>query len=233
MQWTLGKSPTGVLMKWFLAFITAASMALIGCATPAPAPAPAPPAKTERELRAERYTPIRTMPAQRPEWVIIPPKYDDTLSFTGTSNRYATEALARNAAMEDGRRQLVDYYGTDMVNSAITKTASAGTLGNTINPAQVAQGLQARISQNTAQALEARAFYIEVYLDDNNQEAFVAWVWMEIPKSVLKRVIDDYTNEQATDLRAKAAASSDEEVRRQFELAAEMMEKGLSADLVQ
>ena len=128
---------------------------------------------------------------------------------------------------------MVDYYGTDMVNSAITKTVSAGTRGDTINPAQVAQGIQARISQNTAQALEARAFYVEVYLDDNNKEAFVAWVWMEIPKRILKRVIDDYTNEQAADLRSKAAASSDEEVRRQFELAAEMMEKGLSTDLVQ
>ncbi|MDR0636603.1 MAG: hypothetical protein LBF87_05945 [Treponema sp.] len=220
-------------MKRFLVFITVASMAIIGCATSAPAPTPAPPAKTERELRAERYTPIRTIPAQRPEWVDIMPRYEDTLSFTGTSNRYATEALARNAALEDGRRQLVDYYGTDMVNSAITKTVSAGTLSDTINPAQVAQGLQARISQNTAQALEARAFYVEVYVDDNNKEAFVAWVWMEIPKRILKRVIDDYTNEQAADLRSKAAASSDEEVRRQFELAAEMMEKGLSTDLVQ
>jgi hypothetical protein len=119
-----------------------------------------------------------------------------------------------------------------MVNSAITKTASAGTLGNTIEPAQVAQGLQARISQNAAQALEARAFYVEVYLDESNKEAFIAHVWMEISNGVIRRVIDDYTNEQATELRAKAAADSDSDVRRQFELAAEMMEKGLSAELV-
>jgi hypothetical protein len=160
------------------------------------------------------------------------PKVEDTLSFTGTSNRYATEALARNAALDDGRRQLVDYYGTDMVNSAITKTASAGTLGNTIEPAEVAQGLQARISQNAAQALETRAFYVEVYLDENDKEAFVAHVWMEIHKSIIRRVIDDYTNEQAAGLRAKASAESDSDVRRQFELAAEMMEKGLSSELV-
>jgi hypothetical protein len=45
------------------------------------------------------------------------PKVEDTLSFTGTSNSYATEALARNEALDDGWRQLVDYYGTGMVNS--------------------------------------------------------------------------------------------------------------------
>jgi hypothetical protein len=157
---------------------------------------------------------------------------EDTLSFTGVSNRYATEALARDAALDSGRRQLVDYYGTEMVNSAIAKTASAGTLGNTIEPAQVTQGLQTRISQNAAQALEVRAFYVEVYLDESNKEAFVAYTWMEIPNSVIRRVIDDYTNEQATELLAKSAAESDSDVRRQFELAAEMMEKGLSSELV-
>ncbi|MDR3303483.1 MAG: hypothetical protein LBS86_03640 [Treponema sp.] len=218
-----------------LSVLIAACMTALACSTPAPAPepAPAPAPKTERELAAERLAPIRTTPAQRPEWVDVMPKTEDSLSFTGMSNRYATEALARNAALDDGRRQLVDYYGTEMVNKAIAKTASAGTLGNTVQPAEVAQGLQARISQNAAQALEARAFYVEVYLDDSGKEAFIAHVWMEIHSNIIRRVIDDYTNEQAVGLRAKAAAEPDADVRRQFELAAEMMENGLSDELVQ
>ena len=120
-----------------------------GCASEPP-----PPVKSEeeqaRELAIMRATPIRTEPAQRPGWVDIVPSSPTDLNFVGTSLRYVTAAQARDNAQENGRRQLVDYYGTLMVNKGREYTATYGISNEVFSPQVAAKQLNARIAQNVA-----------------------------------------------------------------------------------
>jgi len=90
-----------------------------GCASQSPETQAA---KSARQAAIEAATPIRTMPTQRPAWVDNVPDSPTTLSFVGNAGRYATATGnhgARFFAEENGRTQLVDYYGTLMVNAEI------------------------------------------------------------------------------------------------------------------
>jgi hypothetical protein len=209
-------------------FLTAVMiLALAGCAS-APAAAPV---RSERELAIERATPIRTEPAQRPGWIDSVPRTAGSLNFIGTSLRYATAAQARDNAQENGRIQLVDYYGTLMVNKGREFTATYGISNEVFSPQIAGQQLNERIAQNVSQALEAREFYTQVYLDDNNREAFEVNVLMEISTTMVAQVIDNYGKEAAEDLLKKAAAEQDTLRRTQMEQAAEFFGGNLSSSL--
>jgi hypothetical protein len=196
-----------------------------------PAPAPAAPQRSERELAIERAAPIRTEPAQRPDWIDNVPRSSGALSFIGSSLRFATTAQARDNSQENGRRQLVDYYGTLMVNKGREYIATYGISNEVFSPQIAGQQLNERIAQNVAQALEARSFYTQVYLDETNREAFEVNVLMEIDKAMVARVIDNYGKETAADLMKKAAAEQDAQRRQQMEKAAEFFGGNLSSTL--
>lgn len=208
-----------------------AVMFLAGCASaPAPAPASAP-VKSERELAIERAAPIRTEPAQRPGWIDTVPRSAAALNFVGTSLRYATAVQARDNAQENGRRQLIDYYGTVMANKGREYTAAYGISNEVFSPQIAAQQLNERIAQGVSQTLEAREFYTQVYLDETNREAFEVNVLMEIDKAIVARVIDNYGKETAADLMKKAAEEQDARRREQMEKAAEFFGGNLSSSL--
>jgi hypothetical protein len=198
-------------------------MVLGGCKTA--------PVKSERELAIERAAPIRTEPAQRPEWIDSVPSSPSRLIFVGTSLRYATAGQARDNAQENARRQLVDYYGTLMVNKGREYTATYGISNEVFSPQIAAQQLNERVAQGVSQALEAREFYTQVYLDETNREAFEVNVCMEIDKAIVARIIDNYGRETAEDLLKKAAEEQDARRREQMEKAAEFFGGNLSSSL--
>ena len=227
--------------KLVIGFVLTAAL-LSGCASkPAPVqqqpqvvvvertvPAPA---QSARNAALEQAKPIRTEPAQRPDWVDNVPDSPQRLSFIGSSDRYATAAGARSAAGENGRKQLVDYYGTLMVNQARTHSATYGITSDVFAPQIVGQRLDERISENVAQALAPRSYYTLVYLDNTNREAFEVYVLMEVDKALVRRVIDNYGQEQAADYKKKAAAERDTARRQQLEKAAEFFGGNLSSKL--
>jgi hypothetical protein len=215
-----------------IAALGTAIVVLAGCGSaPAAVPAPAAPVKSERELAIERAAPIRTDPAQRPAWIDVVPRNTGYLSFVGTSLRYATAAQARNNAQENGRQQLVDYYGTLMVNKGREFTATYGISNEVFSPQVAAQQLNERIAQNVSQALEAREFFTQVYLDNTNREAFEVNVLMEISTTIVARVIDNYGKEAAEDMMKQAAAEQDAVRKTQMERTAEFFGGNLSSSL--
>ena len=235
---------TGKLVIGFTVALAAAVLA--GCASkPAPSPqpqaverpaqAPAPaPAKSARDAAIEQATPIRTEPAQRPGWVDSVPDTPQTLSFIGSAGRYATATGnqgARYFAEENGRTQLVDYYGTLMVNKARTYAATFGITSDVLAPQIAAQQLNERLAQNVSQALAPRNYYTLVYLDNTNREAFEVYVLMEVDKALVRRVIENYGKEQAADYLKKAAAEQDAARKKQLEKAAEFFGGNLSSTL--
>lgn len=205
-------------------YLVCLAIGITACASGAPA-------KSERELAIERASPIRTEPAQRPDWVDTVPQSQEVQSFVGSSSRYATAADARDNAQENGRQQLVDYYGTRMVNKGREYTATYGISNEVFSPQVAAQQLNERIADNLSQALGVRSYYTLVYLDANNREAFEVYVLMEINKSLVARIIDTYGKETAEDLMKQAAAEQDERRREQLEKSAEFFGGNLSSTL--
>jgi hypothetical protein len=187
--------------------------------------------RSAREIAVEMAKPIRASQSQRPEWVDSLSKSDSTLSFVGTSLRFSTESQARENAREDGRRQLVDYYGTLMVNKGREYSATYGLSNEVFSPQITGQRLNERISQAVSQALEDRRFYWEYFMDENNREYYVAYVEMQIEKARVARVIDEFGRQEAADLQRKAAAEQDDRRRQQTERAAEFFGGNLSSSL--
>jgi len=137
--------------------LVAMTALLAGCASN-----PVAQAKSARDAAIEQAKPIRTEPAQKPAWVDIVPDSPNTLSFIGSAGRYATATGnqgARFFAEENGRTQLVDYYGTVMANKARTHAATYGITSDVLAPQIAGQQLNERIAQNVAQALAAREYY--------------------------------------------------------------------------
>jgi subtilisin family serine protease len=157
-----------------------------------------------------------------------------TLSLIGTAGRYATatgNSGARYYAEENGRTQLVDYYGTVMTNKARTYASTYGITSDVLAPQIAGQQLNERIAQNVSQALAPREYYTLVYLDNTNREAFEVYVLMQVDKALVRRVIDNYGREQAADYAKKAAAEQDAARRQQLEKAAEFFGGNLSSIL--
>jgi hypothetical protein len=186
----------------------------------------------ERDRAIRNSAPIRTVPDQRPAWVDETPKDSRVQYFIGTGRREYTEAGARNDAYEDARRQLVDYYGTVMVNKGREYTATAGLSSETFDPQTIGQRLNERIAQNVAQALGDWAHFTQVYFDDTkSQEAYVVSARGEVAKSIIAHTIDAFGQEQAADLKKQAAAAQDAVRRQQLEKAAEFFGGNLSSTL--
>ncbi|MDR2093936.1 MAG: hypothetical protein LBP76_00255 [Treponema sp.] len=204
--------------------------AVTGCASQAEATMNS----SARNAAIEQSKPIRTEPEQRPEWVDTLPNSPTVLSFVGSAGRYATatgNTGARYYAEENGRTQLVDYYGTLMVNQARTHAATYGITSDVLAPQIAGQQLNERIAQNVAQALAPRSYYTLVYLDGTNREAFEVYVLMEVDKALVRRVIDNYGQEQAADYAKKAADEQDAARKQQLEKAAEFFGGNLSSKL--
>ena len=221
------KMKTGKLVI-SLAMVLAVAV-LIGCASK-----PEVQTKSARQAAIEQATPIRTEPAQKPAWVDVVPDSPSTLSFIGSAGKYATatgNSGARHFAEENGRTQLVDFYGTVMANKARTHAATFGITNEVLAPQIVGQQLNERIAQNVAQALAPREYYTLVYLDSNNREAFEVYVLMQVDKALVRRVIDNYGREQAADYAKKAAAEQDATRKQQLQKAAEFFGGNLSSSL--
>jgi len=195
---------------------------------------PKAPVKSARDVAIEQATPIRTEPAARPDWVDNVPDSTTTLSFVGTAGKYATatgNTGARYYAEENGRTQLVDYYGTLMVNKARTYASTYGITSEVLAPQIAGQQLNERLAQNVSQALAPRNYYTLVYLDASNREAYEVYVLMQVDKALVRRVIDNYGKEQAADYAKKAAAEQDAARKQQLEKAAEFFGGNLSSTL--
>jgi hypothetical protein len=192
---------------------------------------PAAQQRSARELAIEMAKPVRASQNKRPDWIDEVPVSASTLSFIGVSAKYAVETQARENAREDGRRQLVDYFGTLMASKGREFSATYGLSNEVFSPQIAGQRLNERIAQGVAQALADRRYYWEYFMDENNREYYTDYVEMQIEKSRVARIIDEFGREEAADLRKKAAAEQDRVRRQQLERTAEFFGGNLSSSL--
>lgn len=163
--------------------------------------------------------PYRTIPEKRPEWTTRPSagESDAVLAFRGISGRYSTEQAAQNNAQDNGRVQLVEFYGTAVKSLMQQVTATYGLASETLNPQIAEAQFGKQVAENLAQALYPAEYYTEVYLGENNKDEFIVYVLMTVQKSIADKVVGDYGKQQAEQLRAAAQAATDAEQRRQIE----------------
>jgi hypothetical protein len=206
--------------------VCASALLLAACGS-----SPARAQRSARELAVEMAKPIRASQAQRPAWIDEVPTSASTLSFIGISGKFAVETQARENAREDGRKQLVDYFGTLMVNKGREYQATYGLSNEVFSPQITGQRLNERIAQGVAQALADRRYYWEYFMDENNREYYIDYVEMQIEKSRVAKIIDDYGKQEAADLQKKAAAEQDRTRKQQLEKAAEFFGGNLSSTL--
>ena len=189
---------------------------------------------SDRERAIEANAPYRTEPGTKPRWVDTPTGSDRTegkVSFTGVSRRFSRVVDARNDAMEDGRNQLVSFYGTAITLKGREHAALFGLSSDVFSPQTVGQRLNERIAQNVSQALAAEEYYTEFYLDSTNRNAVEVYIWCRIEASRVARVIDDFGRETVADYAERAAAEQDARRREQLDRAAEFFGGNLSGSL--
>jgi hypothetical protein len=172
--------------------------------------------------------PYRTIPEKgsRPEWTyrLSSGASNSALAFRGISGREVNEQLAQNGAQNNGRQQLVQYYGTAVASFMEELTATYGLVGDTLNPQIAGDTFLREVANNLAQQLFPSEYYTEVYLDGNNRDAFLTYVLMTIPTSTADKAISDYGKQQADKLRAEAQAAATAELKEQFEQSARIFD---------
>lgn len=185
----------------------------------------------QREAKITALRPIRTIPEKRPTWVDSLPITNKTLAFIGVSNQYATDAEARDAAQQNGRNQLVKYYGTFMSDKGVSIKATYGLTSDVFDPQVAAQELEEFVAEGIAKGLPAKEFYTEVYFTKDSKEAYKVYSLMLIDKADADKAMQEYCKQKAAEYQSKADAEKDAEKRRQLEKTAEIFGGMLQSSL--
>ena len=181
-------------------------------------------AARQREAAIAALKPIQTIPEKRPSWVDSLPITSKTLSFVGVSIMYVieAEANARNEAQNDGRGQLVKYYGTLMSDKGIKATATYGITSDVFDPQVASQELEEFVAEGLAKGLPAKDFYTEIYLTQDSKNKLKVYALMQIDKEQADKAMQEYCNQKAAEYQSKAEAEKDAEKRRQLEKTSEL-----------
>lgn len=212
----------------FAAFVFTSAWFAVGCVS-----SPEAQANRSRERALMALKPYRTIPAQRPAWIDNIQHSKAELAFVGVSDKFATEAEARNKAQANGRDQLVKYFGTQISDQSRTAKSTYGISSDIFTPQQASQELQEAVSKGLSQKLAAHSFYIEAYLTKDEEEYYVAYVMMKIDKSDVNKMLEKYCDDKANETRKKAAAEKDVERKKQLEKVADFFGGDLKSSLTE
>ena len=202
------------------------AMLVVGCASKSEKDA-----AKQRAAALEALKPVQTIPEKRPSWVDSVPITNKELAFVGVSNQFATESEARNAAQQDGRYQLVRYYGTLMADKGREAKGTSGLTSDVFDPQIKAQELQEYLAEGIASKITAKEYYTEVYLTTDVKNAYKVYALMPIEKSVAEKAVKDYLQQQSDAYKAQAAAEKDAAKRKQLEEAADFFGGSLQSSL--
>jgi hypothetical protein len=195
-------------------------MFVVGCAAGEKASAPAP---GETLLWSSEET--------RPKWTIEEPEIDgDIMMFVGVSDRYATEAGARDDAIRKATNSIVKYLGTMAKDKYEKVVTSFGLDSSVVDPTASTRQYQKQLSANVAKKVKAKKWYLEKW----NTSTGVGWKVFSLATVPVEAVNDSFkkTAEQnMLEAQRKAKEAADAIAKKQAEKAAEfwkdMTEQGV------
>jgi hypothetical protein len=155
-------------------------------------------------------------------WVTNPSCADtrETKAFTGISHRYRMEADARDDALKNARKQIIDAMGVSGKRKVYEVISSAGVSSDIIDPAVVADDMTKLVSQAFIKS-RAKEFYIENWKEwkENGWNGFCrAYVLVPISNSEIEAQMEE-------SIRKKAEALKEEKDRKNIERALKLMKK--------
>lgn len=136
-----------------------------------------------------------------PEWVYHPAKSDtkEAKAFTGTSQHFSTEAEARDDALKNSRKQIIDAmgtYGRHIIKEVISLVGTASTI---LDPGVVRDDATKLVSESTVKS-RAADFFVQQwrrYAEDNRVEYYYkAYVLVKWFNKDTKEAVSESLREQ-------------------------------------
>jgi hypothetical protein len=135
---------------------------------------------------------IRTEPESAPEWKDILPQNPDEIFFVGLSRSFGSAAEARNDARENAFNQIMRFYGEFIRSSAMEKSSINGSSAEVIAALVNREEEIMHFAQAVVSQVGTDRYYTEVYLNAQNQEAYVVYALCQIPRQKAEQDIADF-----------------------------------------
>ncbi len=165
---------------------------------------------------------------EAPEWSVRPIDFDNKeyKAFCGTSHNFSSDGEARDNAMQNARKQIIDAVGTfgkHVINEVIS---SVGTAGSVLDPAVVRDDATKLVSEALV-ASRGSEFHVEKWsrVEDGGRisyyyKAYVLVMWNN----------NDAQNAVAESLKRQAAESKNEQDKININRALDQMKRLQSGD---
>ncbi|MHC4854140.1 MAG: hypothetical protein ACYTGO_11025 [Planctomycetota bacterium] len=161
-------------------------------------------------------------PGDPPKWIYTPGVEDSkqTRHFTGISRKFAAEADARQGALDDARRQIADYLGTDVKRLVREVTSYVGASSEILDPGTVSDSASRLATEATVLGTAGKNFYSQKWRTADAQPQTYWKVFVSVP---LNRGAE--YDLAIGDLKAKLQAEKDEKKQRNIQDAIKRLEE--------
>lgn len=127
----------------------------------------------------------------RPAWTLMPAakkdSADQVVRVVGMSNRHSTQRGARDAAMDDARRQIANYFSSQVEDKVERIESGANTQSGVQDPVQELSRITHQLSVHAVNSMTVDSSRFEQWLDSRTGKTFFnAFVQASVPKDSLQ-----------------------------------------------
>lgn len=127
---------------------------------------------------------------ERPMWTLTGEIEEDqsaqTIQFVGMSNRHSTQKGARDAAMDDARRQIANYASAE-VEDVVKRIEKGGALQSDVqDPMQRLERVTTQVSVHAVSEMKPEDWRFEQWANGEETTFFQAFVRASVPKSIFE-----------------------------------------------
>lgn len=126
----------------------------------------------------------------RPMWTLAPAAIKDSadqaIRVVGMSNRHSTQKGARDAAMDDARRQIANYFSSQVEDKVERIESGANTQSGIQDPVQELNRITRQLSVHAVNSMTVENSRFEQWLDSRTGKTFFnAFVQATMPMNSL------------------------------------------------
>jgi len=127
---------------------------------------------------------------ERPNWIDNEPEKDgDKLCFVGLSEYHSTENDARNAAMRSAQNAVVSYISVSVKQNFKQISARYGKSSDISDPTVSSKEFSEYIKNSIVSRIKAYNWYIEQWLNLQNEVYWKVYVLVKVPEDAIKQAI--------------------------------------------
>ncbi len=177
------------------------SLMLVGCAAQAP------------------QTPVQP---QRPSWTMNEPEVEGSdLYFVGISAVWASEQDARDNALVNANRRVIEYIGTEAKAKFERARVSHGLSSDAIDPTAATRDFQRQVAENVTSQVKSTKWYMERE-ETATGKGYKYFVLARVPKAALNNAFKNAMEMEKAKAEKKAKEARDAAAQTQAQKAADM-----------